>query len=94
MMKTPLIAAGLLALSASVALAQTSWIPAGPRSGPGGADGATDSLYVGTNPTAAHVAAGQTQSTSMLEQQIKQQSQAGARQAPAGGYNATVGLGR
>jgi hypothetical protein len=94
MMKTPLIAAGLLALSGSIAFAQTSWIPAGPGSAPGGADGAADSRYVGTDPTAAHVATGQTQSTSMLAQQIKQQSHAGARQAPAGGYNATVGLGR
>jgi hypothetical protein len=94
MMKTPLIAAGLLALSGSIAFAQTDWMSAGPRSAPGGADGAADSRYVGTDPTAAHVAAGQTQSTSMLAQQIKQQSHAGARQAPAGGYNATVGLGR
>jgi hypothetical protein len=45
------------------------------------------------SPTAKDLATGQTQSTSMLEQQVKMQSQAGAPQAPVGGYNGSVGLG-
>lgn len=93
MMKTSLIAAGLLALSGTVAFAQPSWMPGGPGTAPGGADGATRTRDVGTSPTANAVGTGQTQSSTMLEQQIKQQSQAGATQAPVGGYNGSVGLG-
>jgi hypothetical protein len=79
MKKIALISAGILALSSSAALAQTNWMPPGPNSGPGGATGAAPTRDVGNNtPNVAHTANGQTNSDSMLDQSVKEQSAAGA----------------
>ena len=79
MKKIALIAAGVLAVSSSAALAQTNWMPPGPNSAPGGATGAAQTRDVGTNtPNVAHTGNGQTNSNSMLDQSVKEQSAAGA----------------
>ncbi|HTR85583.1 MAG TPA: hypothetical protein VMI56_13975 [Reyranella sp.] len=95
MLKTSTIAACVLALSAPVALAQsswmTNWIPNGPSDAPGGANGAAPTRDVGQ--TSANVGAtGDSRSTSssILEQRLKQQSAAGAT-SPA--YNTNVPAG-
>jgi hypothetical protein len=92
MMKTSLMVAGLLALSASTAMAQssgnwmTNWIPPGPSDAPGGANGAAPSRYMGEGAVTTN---GQgTTSSSMLEEQIKRESAMGATSAPSTSYQA------
>ena len=48
------------------------------RNGNGGANGAASDAYIGTRPNAGATAGGATQSSTYLEQRIKQDSAAGA----------------
>lgn len=81
-MKTIFAATGALLLSSAMAFAQ---MPAGPGTAPNGADGAQPTPTVGSSGgTARNSGTGQTQSSSMLSQQMKMQSQAGGQTT---GYN-------
>src|SRR5260370_7569972 len=79
--KISIIAAGVLALSGGIALAQNSpsgWMPNGPNAAPGGAGGAAPIGTVGS-PTAnaQDTLNGGTRSTPILSQANKNQSAAG-----------------
>src|SRR5260370_15709574 len=79
--KISIIAAGVLALSGGIALAQNSpsgWMPNGPNAAPGGAGGAAPIGTVGS-PTAnaQDTLNGGTRSTTILSQTNKNQSAAG-----------------
>jgi len=87
--KISTIAAGVLALSGGIALAQNSpsdWVPPGPNAAPGGAGGAAPIGTVGS-PTAnaQDTLNGGTRSTTILSQSNKNQSAAGM---PRSDYNA------
>jgi hypothetical protein len=79
MLKTTTIAACVLVLSGSLALAQTNVLPpGGAYNAPGGANGAAPLRDVGTpSANANDTASGGTSSTSMLSQSNKNQSAAG-----------------
>ena len=80
MLKTTTIAACVLALSGSAALAQSSWMPpGGANDAAGGANGAARVRDIGTAaPSVDQTAGGRTTSTTILSQSNKQQSAAGA----------------
>ena len=101
MLKTPTIVACVLALSATAALAQPTWVPPGPNNAPGGAGGAATARDIGS--PSANVNAtygGQTQSTTILSQSNKMQSQSGmpssnyGQPMPSGGYSAQAQMGQ
>ena len=76
MLKTSTIAACVLALSGSVALAQI--MPAGPNSAPGGAGGAAPASSIGSpSANVQDTLGGGTRSTTVLSQTNKNQSAAG-----------------
>ncbi len=76
MLKTSTIAACVLALSGSVALAQM--MPAGPNSAPGGAGGSAPASSIGSpSANAKDTLSGGTRSTTVLSQTNKNQSAAG-----------------
>jgi len=83
-----IIAAGALALSGGAVLAQTNssdWLPSGPNSAPGGANGAAPMISVGDpSANARDTVNGGSRSTSLLSQSNKNQSAAGL---PSTNYN-------
>lgn len=90
MLKTSTIAACVLALSGSAALAQTDWmtgwLPPAPSDAAGGANGPARVRSIGGDPNVADTGGGQTTSSSVTKQIIKTQSAAGANSAPGGYY--------
>lgn len=96
MLKTSTIAACVLALSGSVAMAQSNsssgWMPPGPNNAPYGANGAAPAHDIGS-PTAnaTDTAAGGTQSTTGLSQNNKLQSAAGT---PSSNYGQAMPAGQ
>ncbi len=83
-----IIAVGALALSGGAVLAQTNssdWLPSGPGSAPGGANGAAPMISVGDpSANARDTVSGGSRSTSLLSQSNKNQSAAGL---PSTNYN-------
>jgi hypothetical protein len=81
MLKTSTIAACVLALSGSVAMAQSglpNYMPPGPNAAPGGATGAAPANTVGSpSANAQDTLGGGTRSTTILSQTNKNQSAAG-----------------
>ena len=78
MLKTMTIAAGVLALSGGVALAQSSMMPPGPNAAPGGAGGSAPASTIGTpSANAQDTVGGGTRSTTVLSQTNNNQSAAG-----------------
>lgn len=78
MFKSMTIAAGVLALSGSVALAQGNFMPPGPNAAPGGAGGSAPASTIGTpSANAQDTVGGGTRSTTVLSQTNKNQSAAG-----------------
>lgn len=77
MLKTMTIAAGVLAFSGGVALAQGNFMPPGPNAAPGGAGGSAPASTIGTPSANAQDTVGGTRSTTILSQTNKNQSAAG-----------------
>ncbi len=87
MWKSSTIAACVLALSGSAAMAQTNgmtgWMPSGPNDAPGGANGPARVRSIGQgDPNVNDTAGSRTTSSSMLKQEIKTESAMGATSAP------------
>jgi len=75
----------ILAIAISLGLATSAAVAQTPTYAPGGATGAAPTRDVGTNtPNSSQTGNGSTESTSMLEQRVKQQS---ARGASGSSYN-------
>jgi hypothetical protein len=78
MFKTAFVAACVLAVSGSVAFAQSRMSPVGPNEAPFGADGPAE-RSVGGDPNVNHTWNGSTSSSSMRNAQLKWESAHGAK---------------